>query len=271
MPPPGMPEVIPPIEVRALEMHRAIQLLAWEVLIQYCPVLTKNKYPKIHSKDRAMNNGDKNGYEGSIKHADWVNEENLTATNPRYDKMQRQMGGGFIRGVETFNLRIAAKMTWEVVSNPHKLLDTITRAFSLVRSASFAPWRIRPMVRATYTKFISENAIRVDPGVGAIDANNLPDLSTPQKIKDFAKVVVENNWVTFGVSTGSNDPANISHFPQTYIDGTQYPCAYLFIIDRPIYFRRDEFTVWESDELPEVTYIYDPVPSSQWRTQSKDQ
>jgi len=208
MPPAGMPEVVPPIEVKTLEMTKAVQTLAWKVLTHYCPPLPKKRFPKIHSYNRAMNNFPQNGYGGGIEHADWINLENTLASNPRYDKMQRMMGGSFMRGVDMGNGRI-----------------------------------------------------RVDPGVHAIDAT---------KTLPSVQEVVDNQWVVFGVSIGASNFAQIDHFPQTYVNGVDYPCAFLFIIDRPIYFRRDEFDVWESDTLPDPTKIYKPLPANLWRTGKAD-
>ena len=100
MPPLGMPEVVPPLETRALEMTQAIQLLSWNLMRHFCPPMEPKKWRAAHKHDRAMNNGDQNGYDGGIAHADWVNNLDLKATLPRYDKMQRGFGGTFFRAVD---------------------------------------------------------------------------------------------------------------------------------------------------------------------------
>ena len=80
-------------------MTKDVQLLAWGVMKKRNPILLDKKYPQIHSSDTAMNNGNSNGYNDTVPHSDWINEENLTADPPRYSKMYG-FGGQLIQGYD---------------------------------------------------------------------------------------------------------------------------------------------------------------------------
>lgn len=97
---PYPPAVIPPATPTvALPMTREIQLMSYELMKQFCTGLTKTRWRTAHTWDFAMNNGGQNGYDGGTALADYVNNRDLDARLPRYDKMQRIFQGSFITGI----------------------------------------------------------------------------------------------------------------------------------------------------------------------------
>lgn len=100
MPPPGMPEIVPPIDVVRLEMNEAIQRLSYLLMTRLNPLITGALWRKLHSYDRAMTNKEQNGYDGGTAHADFINRYDMSASLPAYDKMQRGFGGSFFCGMD---------------------------------------------------------------------------------------------------------------------------------------------------------------------------
>ncbi len=102
--PPGMPAILNPIETRALNITRDMQLMSYELMLHFAPALPREKWRVLHRFDKAMTNGGQNGFDGvdalgrPVLHADYINNRDLTAPLPRYDKMQRSFQGSFIRG-----------------------------------------------------------------------------------------------------------------------------------------------------------------------------
>ena len=95
--PAGMPAILPPNAARALEMTDAIQRMSYDLARHFAPSIDGNKWRAMHSYKVAMNNGAQNGF-GTSPHRDIINNEDLSAPLPRYDKMQRSFAGTFIRG-----------------------------------------------------------------------------------------------------------------------------------------------------------------------------
>lgn len=95
--PTGMPAVLPPIETRALEMTDDIQRMSYALARHFAPSIDGRKWRAMHGDQVAMNNGEQNGF-GQTPHRDVINGEDLSASLPRYDKMQRSFAGSFIRG-----------------------------------------------------------------------------------------------------------------------------------------------------------------------------
>ena len=79
-------------------MTRAIQLMSYELMQEFCTGLTKERWRIAHQHDFAMNNGAQNGFDGGTPHVDYVNGRDVGASLPRYDKMQRVFQGSFITG-----------------------------------------------------------------------------------------------------------------------------------------------------------------------------
>jgi hypothetical protein len=203
MPPLGKPEINPPYETRALEITEQMQYMILDLMKLFCLPITPQKIRNLHRYDKAMTNFPQNGFDGGIPHSDHWNKRDLTASLPRYDKMQRGFGGSFFRGIDEGEL------------------------------------------------------IKCVPGIHCIDAKaQMPSVKT----------IVDNVWYVVAVSTGVKDAAQIDPFPQGYIDGIMYPIVFPFIADRAIYFEKKNAARWVSDELPNVTRIFNPVPSSSWRT-----
>lgn len=100
------PEVIPPYSPTvALEMTRDIQLMSYDLAAHFHPAIRadRTKWPIIHNRRYAMNNGTQNGYpapgdENPVLHADYVNGRDLSYSLPRYDKMMRTFAGSLITG-----------------------------------------------------------------------------------------------------------------------------------------------------------------------------
>ena len=183
--PANMPSVIPPLETRALDMTQAVQRLSYDLMLYFAPMLAKTTWRNCHRYDKAMNNGAQNGFDGGTPHADYINNRDLTATLPRYDKMQRGFAGTFIRGVDI------------------------------------------------------GTAIRVDPGIHAIDATRpLPGVQE----------IVERNWYVIAI----NNTATPSHWAQ----GGGYPIVFPFIIDRAITFDKRFVKARSADYLPDPTKVY---------------
>jgi len=98
--PPNMPEVMPPQYYDKVEMTADIQRMSYELMRKINPSVTGNIWRNCHSDGRAMTNF--NGYidkTGGIPRADYINNRDLTAPLPAYDKPQRLFGGSFVRGV----------------------------------------------------------------------------------------------------------------------------------------------------------------------------
>lgn len=95
--PAGMPAVLPPVETRALEMTDDIQRMSYSLARHFAPSVDGSKWRSIHGDAVAMNNGGQNGF-GTSPHRDVINQVDLDASPPRYDKMQRTFAGTFIRG-----------------------------------------------------------------------------------------------------------------------------------------------------------------------------
>lgn len=232
MPPPGMPEIVPPIEVHALEMTEVIHWLAYRLQQRFCPPYTGQRHRKAHTHDRAMTNKPQNGYDGGIRHRDYVNNRDLGSgiTNTNYDKMQRGFGGSFFRAVD------------------------------------------------------EGDRLRCDPGVHGLHAGAikkyLSDFGDPNNpaaavamlayVDGLVNFCIKEKWYVSAVSIGANDFADISYFPQAYIDGVQYPMVYPFLFDRPIYFRVEEAVTWKDTQLPNPLKIYKPVTSLLWRRPGLD-
>lgn len=96
--PAGMPEVMPPEVVQAVEMTMWIQVMSYDLMRKVNTAITTALWRKIHSYDRAFNNFPQNGYDGGIVHADFINGKDVNASLPRYDKAQRVCGGSFVTG-----------------------------------------------------------------------------------------------------------------------------------------------------------------------------
>lgn len=97
--PPDMPAIRNAMNKDIItEMTKEVQELAWGVIHALNPLLPKKKFPIYHWHTTAMNNFPKNGYNDvGQPHSDWINMENLSSPNPRYDKT-RGMAGGFFTG-----------------------------------------------------------------------------------------------------------------------------------------------------------------------------
>lgn len=214
---PGAPAVIPPIETIALPMTKEIQFMSWELMHRLNSNIAKDKWHILHGSAVAMNNGEQNGYNESVPHADFVNNLDLTASLPRYDKRQRTFQGTFIRGVLGYSLTVA-------------LQDTVR----LFTQTVLAPRLIR--FRQSFT---DSNVIRCLPGVHGIDATKpMPGVDD----------IIKNNWFVIAVTAGEE----IYNFPQGKGGWVVYP----FIFDGPISFRREFFQEWDRDYLPDPMKTY---------------
>lgn len=126
MPPPSMPEVVPPIDVSALEMTEAIQRLSYSLMLRVNTNIPSKTWRNLHRHDKAMNNGTQNGYDGGTPHADYINNLDKTASLPRYDKQQRGFGGSFFTavdmgdrvrcdpGIHGIDARVVTMANWDV-------------------------------------------------------------------------------------------------------------------------------------------------------------
>ena len=94
----GAPAVLPPIDTYALPMNDSIQRMSFELMRYFAPVIDGRKWRAAHGYAVAMNNGSQNGFDGGRAHADYINQRDLLEGLPRYDKMQRNFSGTFIRG-----------------------------------------------------------------------------------------------------------------------------------------------------------------------------
>lgn len=95
--PPGMPEVLPPIDPLSVAMTRDIQWMSYNLMTYANPSVTKKQWEAVHDYDRAFNN-----YSGfndpDDPRANFIANENISYILPTYDKSQRVCGGSFITG-----------------------------------------------------------------------------------------------------------------------------------------------------------------------------
>lgn len=90
---------------------------------------------------------------------------------------------------------------------------------------------------------VNGSVLTCHPGIHGIDANKpMPSVQT----------IIENNWFVYAVSTGVNNEAVISHFPQ----GKGGPVAIPFIFSGLINFPLEYLEPWEADTLPDPLKIY---------------
>ena len=95
--PPNMPNVIPPIDSRAIEMTREIQQMSFDLMKHFNPDITLQLWTKVHDHDRAFTNF--NGFnKNGDPRANFITGENSSSPLPKYDKAQRLSGGQFVRG-----------------------------------------------------------------------------------------------------------------------------------------------------------------------------
>lgn len=96
----NMPAVIPPIDQIALPMDEDIQRMSYALMAHFHPGTTPEFWEKQHSHDKAMTNGEQNGYGGGVTLANFITGENTSASLPSYDKKQRTFEGTFMRGIK---------------------------------------------------------------------------------------------------------------------------------------------------------------------------
>jgi hypothetical protein len=77
-------------------MSEDIQWMSYDLMRHFCVNVTPNRWRTLHGYNVAMNN--RTGFNGDTPFADYVNREDLDASLPRYDKMQRTFEGSFITG-----------------------------------------------------------------------------------------------------------------------------------------------------------------------------
>jgi len=98
------PGVIPPFNPTIkLPMTKDIQLMSYDLAAHFHPAIRadRTKYRDIHGGAFAMNNGPWNGYDHPQEPhplKDYVNNRDLDAPLPNYDKMQRTFAGSLITG-----------------------------------------------------------------------------------------------------------------------------------------------------------------------------
>lgn len=96
--PTGMPAICPPIDTFALPMTEEVQRMSYALMRHFNPTIDGQTWRALHGYFLAMTNGSQNGYDGTILHADFINNRDLRESPPRYDKCQRTFQGSFIRG-----------------------------------------------------------------------------------------------------------------------------------------------------------------------------
>ena len=98
--PPNMPEVMPPLNYSQVPMTEEIQRMSFALMQRINNQVTGPIWRKCHSDGRAMTNfvGYPDATGGTPK-ADYINNKDLKAPLPAYDKAQRVFGGSFVRGV----------------------------------------------------------------------------------------------------------------------------------------------------------------------------
>ena len=103
--PNGMPEVIPPVVQRALDMTKEIQEMSFNLMKHFNKDITPKLWTNVHDGERAFTNfnGFGNGKQGGGPRANFITSSDLSAPLPRYDKMGRLCGGMFVRGVQQGN------------------------------------------------------------------------------------------------------------------------------------------------------------------------
>ena len=94
-----MPSVIPPIPSNRVDMTESVQRMSWELMHTMNNLITERVWNRCHSWDRAFNNniGFPN-INGGTPRRDYVNNTDMAAPLPGYDKAQRLCGGLFVRG-----------------------------------------------------------------------------------------------------------------------------------------------------------------------------
>ena len=229
---PSPPAVIPPYNPTvALEMTESIQWMSYDLMKHFCDAASGQRWRILHRVGIAMNNGDANGYDGSIAHRDYVNGLDLKAVKlngspdlPRYDKMQRTFQGSFITGKLGYSVMIA-------------FMD----ALRLVRQTILAPRKTARTFRSSVQSLSSNNIIWCTPGVDAIDAKKpMPSVET----------IIDKNWYSVAVCA-ANPPF---HFRGQW--GSGCVIVYPFILDRPISFEAKFFTSWDETFLPDPIKVY---------------
>ena len=97
--PDGMPSVVPPLSSVAVWMTEEIQRMSYNLMRHFNQAITGAIWRRCHSHDRAFNNfiGFPNSNGGDLRR-DYINQRDLQASYPGYDKAQRLVGGQFVRG-----------------------------------------------------------------------------------------------------------------------------------------------------------------------------
>jgi hypothetical protein len=218
--PTGMPAIMPPIETVALPMTESIQRMSYALMLHFAPNLPPTKWRALHGYFLAMNNGAQNGFDGGVPHADFINGRDVTASLPRYDKMQRCFQGSFIRGEPGYSVTQALR-----------------QAFTLMRKTVMAPRSV--MFRKSFRALAQNNILRCRPDVHGIDATKpLPSIAE----------IVAKNWYVTAVTAGNE----IHNFPQ----GDGATIVYPFIFDREITFPLEWFEAWDENYLPNPLEFY---------------
>ena len=231
--PTGMPMVLPPIDVRALEMTRSIQLMHFDLMKHFIPSITGKQWRAKCGHAVAMNNGAQNGFDGGIPHRDYVNkwdiDPNVPVSLPRFDKMQRGFGGSLIHGEPGYSVT-----------------QTLRDVVSLMRGVATRRVRTMASFRRSYAALTANNILICKPGMHGIDAR-APMPSIPE-------IVAQNKYI---IATTCGEPDHIYYFP---VDGVGQPVAYPFIFDRDISFPLEWFQKWDRDYLPDPLKIYPDIP-----------
>jgi len=95
--PPGMPEVMPPLYPRTVDMTREIQWMSYYLMRKLNPYITALDWTHVHNHDKAFTNF--NGFgDDTDPRANFILNQSTTEQLPKYDKAGRLCGGTFVTG-----------------------------------------------------------------------------------------------------------------------------------------------------------------------------
>lgn len=94
--PPGMPEVMPSLHPRTVDMTKDIQWMSYRLMKYLNPAITNVDWTRVHDHDRAFTNF--NGFDKpGDPRANFILNQNTAEALPKYDK-ERLCGGTFVMG-----------------------------------------------------------------------------------------------------------------------------------------------------------------------------
>jgi hypothetical protein len=238
-PAPNSPGVIPPYSPTVkLMMTKDIQLMSYDLAAHFHPAIAadRNKWRIIHGGAFAMNNGPWNGYDHPTEPhplRDYINNRDLDAPHPYYDKGQRTFAGSLITGKLGYSVAVA-----------------IIDAARLIMQAVISPRKTAQTFRSSFQSLSSNNVIWCEPGVDAIDARNFSYVPGTPEAEATLENILAQQWIGYGVAEGDTGVFKIR--PQ-WGDGF---IAFPFILDRAVSFESRFFAAWDETYYPEPLKVY---------------